>query len=244
MTGAAGVLVAARGAGRRYSGRVALAPIDLEVRAGESVALLGPNGAGKTTLLTLLAGAAEATRGDDRARRGPHGLGAAAPRALPQAERAREPAPVRRARAARAPARGGRAAARPGRPARRRRSPGAGAVGRQRAAPERRDRPRRRSGRRVPRRADGEPRPAPARRGCGSSCAASPAAAAPSSSRRRTSRRRTPRPTASSCCRRAGSCSPAPQEAFWQQAGVENSSTGAFERAFVRFLDLQAEPAS
>ena len=34
------------------------------------------------------------------------------------------------------------------------------------------------------------------------------------------------------------------QEQFWQQAGVENSSTGAFERAFVRFLDLQAEAAS
>jgi ABC-2 type transport system ATP-binding protein len=63
MTAAAGVLVAARGAGRRYPGRVALAPIDLEVRAGESVALLGPNGAGKTTLLTLLAGAAETTEG-------------------------------------------------------------------------------------------------------------------------------------------------------------------------------------
>jgi ABC-2 type transport system ATP-binding protein len=57
------VLVAARGAGRRYSGRVALAPIDLELRGGESVALLGPNGAGKTTLLTLLAGAADATEG-------------------------------------------------------------------------------------------------------------------------------------------------------------------------------------
>jgi ABC-2 type transport system ATP-binding protein len=63
MTADSGVLVAARGAGRRYPGRVALAPIDLEVRAGESVALLGPNGAGKTTLLTLLAGAAEATEG-------------------------------------------------------------------------------------------------------------------------------------------------------------------------------------
>jgi ABC-2 type transport system ATP-binding protein len=59
----AGVLVAAHGAGRRYPGRIALAPIDLEVRGGESVALLGPNGAGKTTLLTLLAGAAEATEG-------------------------------------------------------------------------------------------------------------------------------------------------------------------------------------
>jgi ABC-2 type transport system ATP-binding protein len=63
VTTPADVLVEARGAGRRYAGRIALAPIDIEVRAGESVALLGPNGAGKTTLLTLLAGAAEATEG-------------------------------------------------------------------------------------------------------------------------------------------------------------------------------------
>jgi ABC-2 type transport system ATP-binding protein len=63
MTALPEVLVAARGAGRRYSQRVALAPIELEVRAGECVALLGPNGAGKTTLLTLLAGAASPSDG-------------------------------------------------------------------------------------------------------------------------------------------------------------------------------------
>jgi ABC-2 type transport system ATP-binding protein len=31
------------------------------------------------------------------------------------------------------------------------------------------------------------------------------------------------------------------QEQFWEEAGIENSSAGAFERAFVRFLDRQAE---
>ena len=63
MSAPSEMLVAARGAGRRYARRVALAPIELEVRAGECAALLGPNGAGKTTLLTLLAGAAQPTDG-------------------------------------------------------------------------------------------------------------------------------------------------------------------------------------
>ena len=53
------VLLAARAATRRYGARLALGPLDLELRAGESLALLGPNGAGKTTLLSLLAGIGE-----------------------------------------------------------------------------------------------------------------------------------------------------------------------------------------
>lgn len=46
----------ARGIARRFRGVVALAGVDLDLAAGESVALVGPNGAGKTTLLTILAG--------------------------------------------------------------------------------------------------------------------------------------------------------------------------------------------
>jgi len=49
-------LLAARGLVRRESGRTVLGPVDLELRAGESLAIVGPNGAGKTTLLRLLAG--------------------------------------------------------------------------------------------------------------------------------------------------------------------------------------------
>ena len=43
-------------AGRAYGATVALAPLSLEIAAGETVAVLGPSGAGKTTLLHLLAG--------------------------------------------------------------------------------------------------------------------------------------------------------------------------------------------
>jgi ABC-type multidrug transport system ATPase subunit len=48
---------------RRYGEVEALAPTDVELLAGETVALVGPNGAGKSTLLALLAGAIEPTEG-------------------------------------------------------------------------------------------------------------------------------------------------------------------------------------
>jgi len=57
------VLVRARGVARRYGSIEALAPTDLELAAGETVALVGPNGAGKSTLLALLAGALETSAG-------------------------------------------------------------------------------------------------------------------------------------------------------------------------------------
>ena len=46
----------AEGLVKRYRGEIAVAGIDVEVRAGERVALLGPNGAGKTTTLFMLLG--------------------------------------------------------------------------------------------------------------------------------------------------------------------------------------------
>ncbi len=57
------VLVQARAVARRYGEVEALAPTDVELSAGETVALVGPNGAGKSTLLALLAGALEPSDG-------------------------------------------------------------------------------------------------------------------------------------------------------------------------------------
>jgi ABC-2 type transport system ATP-binding protein len=56
-------LLRAVGVARRYGDIEALAPTDLELGAGETVALVGPNGAGKSTLLAILAGALEPTAG-------------------------------------------------------------------------------------------------------------------------------------------------------------------------------------
>ncbi len=56
-------LVCARAVARRYGDVEALAPTDVELSAGETVALVGPNGAGKSTLLALLAGALDPSEG-------------------------------------------------------------------------------------------------------------------------------------------------------------------------------------
>jgi branched-chain amino acid transport system permease protein len=52
-----------RGLTKRYGDLVALAELDIDVRAGEIVALIGPNGSGKTTALRLLAGTERADGG-------------------------------------------------------------------------------------------------------------------------------------------------------------------------------------
>src|SRR5207249_12110490 len=52
-------LVRAIAVARRFGDIEALAPTDVELFPGETVALVGPNGAGKSTLLSLLSGALE-----------------------------------------------------------------------------------------------------------------------------------------------------------------------------------------
>ncbi|HET9386451.1 MAG TPA: ABC transporter ATP-binding protein [Gemmatimonadales bacterium] len=51
---------------KRFGDRIALHPLDLVVRAGETVALVGPNGAGKSTALRILAGTVHASGGSAR----------------------------------------------------------------------------------------------------------------------------------------------------------------------------------
>ncbi|MGC4806549.1 ABC transporter ATP-binding protein [Micromonospora sp. DT233] len=48
--------LALRGLAKRFDGRVAVAGVDLDVRAGSFYGLLGPNGAGKTTTLSMAVG--------------------------------------------------------------------------------------------------------------------------------------------------------------------------------------------
>jgi len=56
-------LVRAIAVARRFGDVEALAPTDVELFPGETVALVGPNGAGKSTLLSVLAGALEPSEG-------------------------------------------------------------------------------------------------------------------------------------------------------------------------------------
>ncbi len=56
-------LIDARGLTKRYGSTVAVAGIDLTVKAGEVLGLLGPNGAGKTTTILMLLGLTESSGG-------------------------------------------------------------------------------------------------------------------------------------------------------------------------------------
>ena len=50
------VLLQARGVGKRFGGFVALAEIDIDLRAGERLGLIGPNGSGKSTFVNCISG--------------------------------------------------------------------------------------------------------------------------------------------------------------------------------------------
>lgn len=56
-------VIAVHGLGKQYGDAAALAPIDVEIRAGERITLIGHNGSGKTTLIRMLAGLLEPTEG-------------------------------------------------------------------------------------------------------------------------------------------------------------------------------------
>ena len=57
-------MIRARGLGRRFGDKRALAGVDVEVERGEFLLVTGPNGAGKTTLLRLFAGLLVPTSGE------------------------------------------------------------------------------------------------------------------------------------------------------------------------------------
>jgi ABC-type multidrug transport system ATPase subunit len=63
LVGATGSVVSVNGLSKQYGAAVALAPIDVEITAGERITLIGHNGSGKTTLIRMLAGLLEPTEG-------------------------------------------------------------------------------------------------------------------------------------------------------------------------------------
>jgi heme exporter protein A len=57
-------MIRARGLGRRFGDKRALAGVDVDVERGEFLLVTGPNGSGKTTLLRLFAGLLVPTSGN------------------------------------------------------------------------------------------------------------------------------------------------------------------------------------
>jgi branched-chain amino acid transport system ATP-binding protein len=63
MSAPAPAVLDLRGITVRFGGLTAVAGVDFEVRAGETVGLIGPNGAGKTTLFNVITGTLRPTAG-------------------------------------------------------------------------------------------------------------------------------------------------------------------------------------
>ncbi len=57
------ISIGLHGTGRRFGDQIALAPLDLEIRAGEFFTLLGSSGSGKSTLLKIIGGFDQPTSG-------------------------------------------------------------------------------------------------------------------------------------------------------------------------------------
>ncbi len=57
------IILEGKGLRKEFGGLVAVADVDIRVRAGELHSIIGPNGAGKTTLFNLLTGNLRPTRG-------------------------------------------------------------------------------------------------------------------------------------------------------------------------------------
>jgi ABC-type polar amino acid transport system ATPase subunit len=70
-------LASARGLVKRFGDRTVLGGVDLEVRAGETLALVGPSGGGKSTLLRVLGGLVPFDAGELHL--GAHAIAAGAP---------------------------------------------------------------------------------------------------------------------------------------------------------------------
>jgi ABC-type Mn2+/Zn2+ transport system ATPase subunit len=80
------IVVELRGVSTGYGDVVALADVDLAIRAGTLLAVVGPNGAGKSTLLKILAGLLPVWTGEVRVLGGPPGREARRIAYVPQAE--------------------------------------------------------------------------------------------------------------------------------------------------------------
>ena len=112
------VPLVATGVRKRYGTAVALAGVDLDVRAGTIVGIVGPNGSGKTTLLNAVAGLVALDAGTIEVAGSPAGSRLARSRCGARSRRSRRPRRAHRGGAHRARPRALASRGRSGRPRR------------------------------------------------------------------------------------------------------------------------------